>query len=82
MLTLGDFCFFGGEPSETLVKQAAVFILVPKNQDWAQAIEKVSGMQFKRNRIFLIWRSCPNMLIPWIELIPFSCLIGGFMKPL
>ena len=41
MLTLGDFCFFGGEPSETLVKQAAVFILVPQNQDWAQAIESV-----------------------------------------
>lgn len=41
MLTLGDFCFFGGEPSEDLVKQAAVFILVPQNQDWAQMIESV-----------------------------------------
>lgn len=41
MLTIGDFCFFGGQPTESLIKQAAAFILVPQNQNWAQKIESV-----------------------------------------
>ena len=45
MLTLGDFCFFGGEPSEALVKQAAVFILVPKTRIGRKRLNRYGRME-------------------------------------
>ncbi len=40
-IVVGDFCFFAGEPSETLAAQAAAPILTPQNEAWCRVIERV-----------------------------------------
>lgn len=42
-LAIGDICFFGGTPSETLAAKAAAEELVPQNEGWEQAIERAWG---------------------------------------
>ena len=44
-LVLGDFCFFGGAPSEQIAAKAAAEELVPQNEAWCQTIESVWGDQ-------------------------------------
>ena len=51
---LGDFAFYAGNPSEKLVKykpescKQDFIIMVPKNVDWAELIEKCYGDKAKK----------------------------------
>lgn len=42
-IVMGDFCFFAGEPDDALIEQAAAPEIVPQNEDWRRAIERVLG---------------------------------------
>ncbi len=54
MESLGDFCFFAGEPEESLLRfrppecQGKTRILVPGNADWAMAMESVFGSRAEK----------------------------------
>lgn len=53
-IIIADFCFFTGEVTEELVKnkpkeyQKDYMIMVPQNQEWGNAIEKVYGNQCEK----------------------------------
>lgn len=42
-IVVGDFCFFAGQPSEALARQAGAPELVPRNDAWSKAIERAWG---------------------------------------
>lgn len=51
LITVGDFCFLAGTPSQTLVARATAPIIIPQNEDWNKAIEFVwEGQVDKRLR--------------------------------
>ncbi len=42
-VVVGGFCFFAGQPSEELVLKAGAPELVPQNDEWGAAIERILG---------------------------------------
>ncbi len=50
----GDFCFFAGEPDETLIWPAIGPILVPRTEDWSRAIKAVFGERAVRGTRYAI----------------------------
>lgn len=53
-ITVGDFCFFAGQPSVDLVREAPAPILVPHDDAWAAAIESVWQDQVKKDLRYAI----------------------------
>lgn len=56
-LVIGDFCFFSGKPDVELIankpsgRQSGFIIMVPRNEAWAKAIERVwKSSAVRRNR--------------------------------
>lgn len=60
MAVLGDFAFFGGNPSEELVRfipescQSDFMIMVPQNEEWAKLIEKCYGKAAQKTTRYAI----------------------------
>ena len=42
-ITVGDFCFFAGEPDDALIATATAPILTPRDARWCAAMERVLG---------------------------------------
>lgn len=40
-IVIGDFCFFAGQPNQSLVQKAAAPIIIPQNEEWEKLIESV-----------------------------------------
>lgn len=59
-LTIGDICFFGGVPCDTLAAQAASDELVPQNEAWSEVIERVWGEGVQKRLRYAIKKE-PNV---------------------
>ncbi len=53
-LVIGDICFFAGTPSDSLAAQAGAEELVPQNNAWCEAIERVWGEQVTKRLRYAI----------------------------
>ena len=58
-IVIGDFCFFGGVPSESLALQASKDELVPQNEAWCAAIERAWGERVQKRLRYAILKE-PN----------------------
>jgi len=47
-IVTGDICFFAGTPNDALIEQAAAPEIVPQNEDWCRAVERVLGAGVKQ----------------------------------
>lgn len=62
-ITVGDFCFFAGEPDAALIAGATAPILVPRSAAWETAIERVWGDRAARRLRYAIKKE-PDALQP------------------
>ena len=53
-IVIGDFCFFAGVPSESLVAKAGADELVPQNNAWCEVIERVWGERVSKRLRYAI----------------------------
>lgn len=56
-VTVGDFCFLAGQPSEALVRTVSVPILIPRTEDWYSVIEETLHGHVRRAERYAI---CKN----------------------
>lgn len=73
-LVLGDFCFFGGKPSERLAAQAAAEELVGQSETWNAVFERVWGDRVFRRLRYAIKKEpdvfCRESLRRYSEALP------------
>jgi GNAT superfamily N-acetyltransferase len=73
-LVLGDFCFFGGVPSEQIAAKAASEELVPQNEAWCEAIERAWGDQVVKRLRYAIKKEpdvfCRETLQYYVDSLP------------
>lgn len=47
-IVTGDICFFAGAPNDALIERAAAPEIVPQNENWRRAVERVLGERVKQ----------------------------------
>lgn len=68
-IIIGDFCFFAGAPNEDLIRnhQDYSFDMVPQNESWAAAIERVYGAGVARQRRYATKKEGDVFCIPYLQ---------------
>lgn len=84
LITVGDFCFLAGTPNHALAMQAMAPIIVPRNEEWCEAVESALGNQVNKGLRYAIKKE-PHVfdiskLTNYINALPDTCELKLFDK--